>query len=68
MLYPPGAKLLKNIDSRYLLVNVIASRARVIADEAEQFHEELPDKPVTMAIQEVADGKLTASVKAEYRN
>lgn len=68
MLYPPVAKLLKNIDSRYLLVNVIASRARVIADEAEQFHEELPDKPVTMAIQEVADGKLTASVKAEYRN
>lgn len=68
MLYPPVAKLLKNIDSRYLLVNVIASRARVIADEAEQFHEELSDKPVTMAIQEVADGKLTASVKAEYRN
>ena len=68
MLYPPVAKLLKNIDSRYLLVNVVASRARVIADEAEQLHEELPDKPVTMAIQEVADGKLTASVKAEYRN
>jgi DNA-directed RNA polymerase subunit omega len=68
MLYPPVAKLLKNIDSRYLLVNVVAQRARQIADEAETFHEELPEKPVTLAIREVADGKLTASVKDEYKN
>lgn len=68
MLYPPVAKLLKNVDSRYLLVNVVAHRARQLASEAEAFQEELPDKPVTIAIQEVADGKLTASVKDEYRN
>ena len=68
MLYPPVAKLLKNIDSRYLLVNVVAHRARQIALEAETFQEELPEKPVTLAIQEVAEGKLTATVKEEYKN
>ena len=68
MLYPPVADLLKNVDSRYLLVNVVAQRARQIAVEAEQLQEELPEKPVTMAIQEVADGKLAATLKEEYRN
>ena len=68
MLYPPVADLLKNVDSRYLLVNVVAHRARQIALEAETFQEELPEKPVTLAIQEVAEGKLTATVKEEYKN
>ena len=68
MLYPPVADMLKNVDSRYLLVNVVAHRARQIAQEAEQFQEELTEKPVTLAIREVAEGKLTASVKAEYKN
>ncbi len=68
MLYPPVADLLKNVDSRYLLVNVVATRARQIAAEAEELQEELPEKPVTLAIQEVADGKLSASLKDEYKN
>ena len=68
MLYPPVADLLKDVSSRYLLVNVVAHRARQIAAEAEEFHEELPEKPVTLAIQEVADGKLNASLKDEYKN
>lgn len=68
MLYPPVADLLKNVDSRYLLVNVVAQRARQIAVEAENLQEELPEKPVTMAIQEVAEGKLSACLKAEYMN
>ena len=63
MLYPPVADLLKNVDSRYLLVNVVAQRARQIASEAEEFQEELTEKPVTLAIREVADGKLSASLK-----
>ncbi len=66
MLYPPVADLLKNVDSRYLLVNVVAQRARQIAMEAEAFQEDLPEKPVTLAIREVADGKLTAGLKEEY--
>lgn len=68
MLYPPVAELLKNVDSRYLLVNVVAHRARQIAAEAEAFQEDLPDKPVTIAIREVADGALTATMKDEYKN
>ena len=68
MLYPPVADMLKYVDSRYLLVNVVAQRARTIAAEAEAFQEELPEKPVTIAIQEVADSKLTASLKDEYKN
>ena len=68
MLYPPVADLLKDVESRYLLVNVVAHRARQIAAEAEQFQEELEEKPVTLAIWEVADGKLNASLKDEYMN
>ena len=68
MLYPPVADMLKYVDSRYLLVNVVAHRARQIAAEAEAFQEELEDKPVTMAIREVAAGELSATIKDEYRN
>ena len=68
MLYPPVADLLKNVDSRYLLVNVVAQRARQIAIEAEALKEELPEKPVTLAIREVAAGELTATLKDEYKN
>ena len=66
MLYPPVADLLKKVDSRYLLVNLVAHRARQIDAEAEAFQEDLPEKPVTMAIEEVADGELSATVKEEY--
>ncbi len=66
MLYPPVADLLKNVSSRYLLVNVVADRARQIATEADANQEELTEKPVTLAIREVAAGELTASLKDEY--
>ena len=66
MLYPPMTELLTHIDSRYLLVNVVARRARQIALEAEEYDIPLTEKPVTLAIREVADGKLVAKVKQEY--
>ena len=66
MLYPPVADLLKNVSSRYLLVNVVANRARQIAIEADANQKELTEKPVTLAIREVAAGELTASLKDEY--
>ena len=68
MLYPPVADLLKNVESRYLLVNLVAQRARQIALEADAFQEELPEKPVTLAINEVARDELSASLKEEYCN
>ena len=66
MLYPPVADLLKNVESRYLLVNVVAQRARQIASEAEALGENLTEKPVTIAIKEVAAGELTTTLKEEY--
>ncbi len=59
MLYPSINTLLENIDNRYLLVNVAAKRAREVADEAETREEELEVKPVSTAINEIAEGKLS---------
>ena len=61
MLYPPVSKLLEHIPSRYLLVNVVARRARQIAEEAEETGTHLDEKPVTLAIDEVAEGRINAS-------
>ena len=61
MLYPAMSELLKNVDSRYLLVNVVARRARQIAAEAEATGEHLTEKPVTLAINEVAEGDYRAN-------
>ena len=64
MLYPAMNKLTANIPNRYLLVNVVARRARQIAEaalEEESAPEKTDVKPVTLAIQEVADGKLSVA-------
>lgn len=66
MLYPPIANLLDQVEGRYLLVNVVAKRARQISQEANDEKLELPEKPVTMAIKEVAAGQLSATLKEEY--
>ena len=58
MLEPPMKKLLEQVPSRYMLVNVVAQRARQVASVAEDAGIPLDDKPVTIAIREVADGKL----------
>ena len=64
MLEPPMNKLLQQVPSRYMLVNVVAQRARQIASEAEDAGIPLDDKPVTLAIHEVADGKLEITEEA----
>ena len=61
MLYPAMNKLTANIPNRYLLVNVVARRARQISLEEERAPEKTDVKPVTLAIQEVADGKLSVA-------
>ena len=60
MLYPAMNKLTEYIPNRYMMVNVVARRARQIAEAADESGEHLEDKPVTMAIHEVAEGKLDA--------
>lgn len=58
MLYPAMNELLDQVPSRYKLVNVVAARARQIATEAEAEDIMLEDKPVSIAIREIAEGKL----------
>ena len=59
--------MLTGKESRYALVIGVAKRAREIAAEAEALEQELPKKPVTLAIEEVAAGKITADLKEEYK-
>ena len=61
MLYPAMNTLTKNVPNSYLLVNVVARRARQIAEDAELEGIHLTEKPVTEAINEVADGEITAA-------
>lgn len=61
MLYPAMNKLTANVPNRYLLVNVVARRARQIAQEAEDLGEKTDVKPVTLAINEVAEGKISVA-------
>ncbi|MCQ2447406.1 MAG: DNA-directed RNA polymerase subunit omega [Oscillibacter sp.] len=60
MLYPAMNVLNDHIPNRYMLVNVVARRARQISDEADEVGTKLTEKPVTLAIHEVADGKIDA--------
>jgi DNA-directed RNA polymerase subunit omega len=62
MLYPSLSTLLKQVNSRYLLVNVIAKRAREISAASERRGEPLDQKPVSLAIEEIAAGEISASV------
>ena len=61
MLYPAMSDLLRQVPSRYMLVNVVAQRARQIAQTAEDEGYPLSEKPVTLAIHEVAKGRLTVA-------
>ena len=57
MLDPPMNSLLKQVPSRYQLVNVVAHEARRIASQAEDGGYPLEEKPVTLALQKVAAGE-----------
>ncbi len=65
MLEPPMNQLLEQVPSRYMLVNVVAQRARQVATEAEDAGISLEDKPVTIAIREVAEGKVSLGEEEE---
>ena len=65
MLYPPVAELVEKVGSRYQLVNLVAKRARTIAQESEENQIFNEKKPVTIAIDEVYTGKLSLKDKTE---
>lgn len=58
LLYPAMNELLDQVPSRYKLVNVVAARARQIANEAEEQGLLLEEKTVSIAVREIAEGKL----------
>lgn len=59
MLYPPMQELVEKVGSSYMLVNVVAQRARDLSERADEEGETLLEKPVSTAINEVYSGKLT---------
>jgi len=62
MLYPSLASMLKQVNSRYLLVNIIARRARDLAASASERGEFTDEKPVSRAIEEIASGELRVTI------
>ena len=58
MLKPAMNDLLKRVGNRYLLVNLAAQRARDISAAAEETGESLTEKPVKMALDEIAAGTI----------
>ena len=57
MFNPDLKKMLENVNSRYSLVIGTAKRAREIRDDAIEKHEQIDEKTVSMAIEEICDGK-----------
>jgi DNA-directed RNA polymerase subunit omega len=62
MLYPSLASLLRQVNSRYLLVNIIARRARDLAAMLDHSEDGSYEKPVSKAIEEIAAGELRVTV------
>ena len=58
MLKPSMQELMKRVGNRYLLVNLAAQRARDIADQADETGEQLSDKAVKLALDEIAAGTI----------
>ncbi|MBR6772379.1 MAG: DNA-directed RNA polymerase subunit omega [Clostridia bacterium] len=68
MLYPTLDSLIEKIGNRYLLVNVTAKRAREIAQEAANQGIRLTDKPVRLAVVEIAEGKYIYNLTEEQKS
>ena len=59
---PAVEKLVEKVGSRYALCVVAAKRARQLIDAAESRGEEqLKEKPITMAANEIMSGRVTCS-------
>lgn len=51
-------ELMEKVDSRYTLVVVAAKRARVLTERGSAESNNAFDKPVTMALKEIAENKI----------
>jgi len=67
MLYPAINDLEKITHSRYALVIVTAKRARQLLEASENNKTPLTDKPVKLAIRDIAEGKVTCKTAEEIK-
>jgi DNA-directed RNA polymerase subunit omega len=58
MIHPSLDVLMDKVDSKYTLVVLAAKRAREIMDNEEPLVESKSNKPVTVALEEVAKNKI----------
>ncbi|MBW4828624.1 MAG: DNA-directed RNA polymerase subunit omega [Clostridiaceae bacterium] len=59
MLYPSINEITKKADSRYTLVMLAAKRARQLVDGNEPYIDTDSTKPVSVAIEEIAEDKIS---------
>ena len=67
MLNPDLRNVLQNHTSRYSLVIATAKRAREISEQAEQDHEIMTEKPVSLALDEILKGEYVIEEPEEIR-
>ncbi len=68
MFNPDLRNVLKSKTSRYSLVTAVAKRARDIAIDAQEKGEILDEKPVSLALDEIINGKYVIVEPEEIRN
>ncbi|MBR2315473.1 MAG: DNA-directed RNA polymerase subunit omega [Clostridia bacterium] len=68
MLNPNLNEVLKDKTSRYSLVIAVAKRAREISEDKDMIEKIGTEKPVTYALDELIDGKLSIVEPEEIRN
>ena len=68
MFNPDLRGVLKDHLSRYSLVTATAKRAREISEKAYEDKEPMTEKPVSVALEEILDGKYVIVEPEEIRN
>lgn len=67
MLRPAMSEILEKKQDCYTFVVAVAKRARELADESEEQHEILEEKPVRLAVDEFAEGKTRMNFDSDSR-
>jgi DNA-directed RNA polymerase subunit omega len=65
MIYPSGDKLQAVVESKYSLVVLAAKRAKQLREGAPKLIETTSTNPITVALEEIAAGKVTARMPTE---
>lgn len=58
MIYPTLRALMEKIDSKYTLVVAVSKRARQIVEGQPKLTKTPSNKPVTVAVNEIAEGRI----------